>query len=386
MLNRDWLIVTAQSYQAATVTSSLHKLLADGTVRYSQVWEDHDLVTRGLEVGPEDDVLSIASGGCNALALLLREPKSVTAIDLNPAQVALVELKLRAIEALEWEDFVSLVGVAPHADRLSLYDRVRPRLGGRARAYWDSQGATITAGIHWSGRLEAFFRGFHAGVLPKVHAPELLARFLDLSDPAAQARLFDTAIGSPELKSAFTAYFTRERLASEGRDPRQMIYVDAMDVSGFFWERFRWVLTTLPARGNFYVHSFLTGRYADPVAVPPYLQRANYPRLRALLPRMRVELTDVESALRQGPPSRFSKANLSDLFEYLSDEGADALFDTLGERLRPGGRACFWNLLVPRESGAASAHLRPMRDLARDLYAHDRSWFYRAFHIEEVSR
>jgi S-adenosylmethionine-diacylglycerol 3-amino-3-carboxypropyl transferase len=395
------------------VTSSLHKLLADGTVRYSQVWEDHALVEEGLAVGPGDDVLSIASAGCNALSMLLREPKSVLAIDLNPVQVALVELKLRAIETLTWENLLGFLGIAPHENRVALYERVRPQLGNRARAYWDTQEEVLAAGVHWSGRLEAFFRGFYAEVLPSVPGAATLTQLLQLDDPAAQTRLFDRLLGSAgergergerDLRSAFTSYFTRERLASEGRDPRQMRYVEAMDVAGFFWDRFRWVLTALPARGNFYLHSFLTGRYADLGSLPPYLRRENHARLRSLLPRMSVELVDVEGALHERPVSTFSKTNLSDLFEYLSDEATDALFATIGERLRAGGRACFWNLLVPREparagradeaplapstasSASARNNLRPLEDLSRTLYARDRSWFYRAFHIEEVSR
>jgi S-adenosylmethionine-diacylglycerol 3-amino-3-carboxypropyl transferase len=369
------------------VTSSLHSLLADGTVRYSQVWEDHALVEEGLAVGPDDDVLSIASAGCNALALLLREPRSVLAIDLNPAQVALVELKLRAIEVLAWEDLVGFLGVRAHDHRLDLYARIRPRLPERARAYWDAQEGALSGGVLASGRLEAFFRGFHAEVLPKVHPPEAIERLLAMTDPDAQARLFERELGSPAMRSAFTSYFTRERLANEGRDPRQMLYVEAMDVAGFFWERFRWVLTSLPARSNFYVHSFLTGRYRDASAVPPYLLCENHARLRALLPRIAVELADVEGALSDRPAGAFSKASFSDLFEYLSDEATDALFETIGARLRPRGRACFWNLLVPREPGeVARARLRPLRALADALYARDRSWFYRAFHVEEVSR
>jgi S-adenosylmethionine-diacylglycerol 3-amino-3-carboxypropyl transferase len=386
------------------VTSSLHKLLADGTVRYSQVWEDHALLEDGLAIAPDDDVLSIASAGCNALALLLREPRSVLAIDLNPAQVALVELKLRAIEVLAWEDLVAFLGVHPHDHRLDLYARIRPRLGERARGFWDSpsQERALAGGVQSCGRLEAFFRGFYADVLPTVLETEgrtdAIDRLLGMADPAAQARFFEAELGTPALKSAFTSYFTRERLASEGRDPRQMVYVDAMDVAGFFWERFRWVLTALPARTNFYVHSFLTGRYRDLTSVPPYLRRENHARLRALLPRISVQLGDVESGLREGPAGAFSKTNLSDLFEYLSDEATDEVFETIGERLRPGGRACFWNLLVPREPardparavseapGPACRRLRPLRALADELYARDRSWFYRAFHIEEVSR
>ena len=368
------------------MSSSLHKLLAEGVIRYSQVWEDHALVEGALEVGPGDDVLSIASAGCNVLALLLREPRSVLALDLNPAQTSLVELKLRGIEALERDELGRLIGVFPGDDRLALYERVRGRLSSTAQQFWDTREALVAGGIHGSGRLEQFFRGFHEGVLPSVHSPDVTVRLLSMSDPVEQTRFFESTYGTEAMHRAFTEYFTRERLASEGRDPRQMRYVAAMDVAEFFWGRFRWVTTALPARGNFYLHSFLTGRYQDDQALPPYLRRELYPRLKALVPRVRIELTDVESALRSAPAGTFSKANLSDLFEYLSDEATDALFEALGTQLRPGGRVCFWNLLVPREPPPAlRPRLRAKTELASALYERDRSWFYRSFHVEEVA-
>ena len=283
------------------MTSSLQRLLASGIVRYSQVWEDHALVEGALDVGAEDDVLSIASAGCNVLALLLCEPRSVTAVDLNPAQIALVELKLRAIEALTWEELVRLLGVAPGSDRLALYERVRPRLTPQARAHWDDAHATIESGIHWSGRLEAYFRGFALAVLPRVHGADVVARMLSMDDAAAQARFFADVFGSAALHEAFTSYFTRERLAGEGRDARQMRYVESFDVAEHFWERFRWALTSLPTRGNFYMCSFLTGTYASEEATPPYLRRASYARLRSLVPRVRTVLGEVGDVLRDGP-------------------------------------------------------------------------------------
>ena len=57
-------------------------------LRYSVVWEDIELLYRGLEVTPNDSILSITSAGDNVLNLLLKEPKSITAIDLNATQNA----------------------------------------------------------------------------------------------------------------------------------------------------------------------------------------------------------------------------------------------------------------------------------------------------------
>ena len=63
-------------------------------IRYSQCWEDPACLYAGLDIGPEDDVLSITSAGCNTLALLLKGPRSVTALDFNPAQSHLLQLKV----------------------------------------------------------------------------------------------------------------------------------------------------------------------------------------------------------------------------------------------------------------------------------------------------
>src|SRR5437868_11066612 len=101
-------------------------------VRYSQVWEDHAVLEQALRVGPDDDVLSICSAGCNALALLLAEPRSVTALDVSAAQIAVLELKLAGIRHLAHADFLALIGVAANADddgdALAHYRAVREAL------------------------------------------------------------------------------------------------------------------------------------------------------------------------------------------------------------------------------------------------------------------
>jgi S-adenosylmethionine-diacylglycerol 3-amino-3-carboxypropyl transferase len=55
------------------------------------------------------------------------------------------------------------------------------------------------------------------------------------------------------------------------------------------------------------------------------------------------------------------------------------------ERLRPGGRLAYWNLLVPRTPPPAMQdRLKPLTALGERLHAVDRTWFYKSFHIDEV--
>ena len=50
-----------------------------------------------LKICQDDTVLTLTSGGCNALNLLLHGAGRVVAVDCNPAQSALLELKTVAI-------------------------------------------------------------------------------------------------------------------------------------------------------------------------------------------------------------------------------------------------------------------------------------------------
>ena len=63
-----------------------------------------------MDIGPDDRILVITSAGCNALDYLLDSPMSVHAIDANPRQNALLELKAAGIRTLDYEDFFKIFG------------------------------------------------------------------------------------------------------------------------------------------------------------------------------------------------------------------------------------------------------------------------------------
>ena len=354
-------------------------------IRYSQVWEDHRLLELGLQIQPHDDVLSICSGGCNALAMLLLEPRTVTTIDMNPAQSALLELKLAGIRMLEHEEFVCLVGAKEGFDRLRLFNRVKHQLTDSALSFWESHEEEIESGLIQTGRLERYIKSFvddHLRELWPADLPERLFRKQPLSD---QARLFREEAATPEFQERFRWYFGRDNMSSSGRDPAQFKHVEEPEVGAFFLDRFESACTQLPLHNNFYMEHFLTAQYRDLSIGPPYLRAANFSQLKRLVDRVHIHTGELEGFLYSQPDGAFSKANLSDIFEYMSDSLSHSVFHALGDRLRKGGRVAFWNLLVTRISPESARHLlQPDETLSKHLHQRDRSWFYQMFHIEEV--
>src|SRR5262245_27181355 len=107
-------------------------------IRYAQCWEDADVLLEGLAIRPGDVCLSIASAGDNALPMLGAGAGKVIALDLSPAQLACLELRVAAYRELDHPGLLALVGSVPSTHRADLYKRCRPLLSAAARDFWDA--------------------------------------------------------------------------------------------------------------------------------------------------------------------------------------------------------------------------------------------------------
>ncbi|KAJ8113768.1 hypothetical protein ONZ43_g5079 [Nemania bipapillata] len=68
---------------------------------YAFTWEDTRVDERILKLKPDDVVLAITSAGDNILSYALQGPARIHAVDLNPTQNHLLELKVAAYQSLE---------------------------------------------------------------------------------------------------------------------------------------------------------------------------------------------------------------------------------------------------------------------------------------------
>src|SRR3954462_7900498 len=129
-------------------------------VRYANVWEDAEVLRSALAPGPGRRMLSIASAGDNAFALLAAGAE-VVAADLSSAQLSLVELKRAAIRRLGREEVLAFLGISPSAeDRRSIYERLERDLPASAREFFRERLDQIAEGIVHHGKFEGYFRLF----------------------------------------------------------------------------------------------------------------------------------------------------------------------------------------------------------------------------------
>ena len=104
---------------------------------YAFTWEDTRIDERILKLKPDDVVLAITSAGDNILSYALQGPARIHAVDLNPTQNHLLELKVAAYSSLPYEDFWKIFGEGRHPDfRSLLISKMSPHLSSRALQYW----------------------------------------------------------------------------------------------------------------------------------------------------------------------------------------------------------------------------------------------------------
>lgn len=113
---------------------------------YAFTWEDARVDERLLKLGPDDVVLAITSAGDNILSYARQSPARIHAIDLNPTQNHLLELKVASYAAgLPYDDFWMIFGDGKHPEfRSILISKLSPHLSSRAFQYWLSNEHTFT--------------------------------------------------------------------------------------------------------------------------------------------------------------------------------------------------------------------------------------------------
>ncbi|NNK67142.1 MAG: DUF3419 family protein, partial [Rhodobacteraceae bacterium] len=92
-------------------------------IRYAQLWEDGDVLNAAMGDLAGGEVVSICSAGDNAIGLLLLDPARVHAVDLSPAQLECLYLRIAAYRTLKHEEFLELMGARASARRAELLAR-----------------------------------------------------------------------------------------------------------------------------------------------------------------------------------------------------------------------------------------------------------------------
>ncbi len=354
-------------------------------VRYAQVWEDADTLLAGLDIQPNENCLSIASAGDNTLALLTKNPAKVIALDLNPVQLFCLELRVAAYKTLNHLELLQLMGSRPSNERFELYKKCRPLLSDGCRSFWDSKQNQINRyGIGGVGKFERYFRIFKNYVLPFTHSKKTIASLLSDKPLEERQLFFDKNWNTWRWRLLIRLFFSQTIMGKLGRDPAFFTYVEG-GFASHVSRKIKHGMCELNPAENPYLHWILTGTHGK--ALPFALREENFEQIRNNLDKLEWYLLSMEEYVERCKAQniKIHKFNLSNIFEYMSEEYYVKSLSNLIEISLLGGRLLYWNMMAPRSSPELLQNkIMPLTELADDLHFQDKAIFYNKLVIEQV--
>ena len=331
-------------------------------IHYSNCHEDTEFVLQQIQNNPQK-ILCIASALDNALAMLLLNPDEVVAIDSNDTQVYLCRLKKCAIEHLEHEDFLILLGIW-QGDSEACYRRLRQKLDPASRTYFDENIDLIRQyKLVNCGRFEYYFSVFQNKILPLVHNKKTIDRFMHAENLTQQREIYKKEFNNWKFRLMFKLFFSQAVMKRLGRDKAYFKH-NKGSLSTLLLEKFeRCVDNNLNAE-NPYLHYILYHRFAK---LPFYLEKGNFEIIKRNIHKITIRKVEFSEILKEN--QQYDLMYLSDIFEYMDERVMTQMTADITRCLTPGGNVLLFNMMNHRRLGA------PLQESRVDQ-THNQTFYY----------
>lgn len=349
-------------------------------IRYSNCWEDSEILCSAIEPDETKRVLSIASAGDNSLALVAHGAE-VIAVDLNPAQIACLELRCLLIKKLDYQDCLAFLGIKPADNRLKIFDQLKGELNYQTKNFWESNRGAIEQGFIHTGKFEKYFHFFRKRILSLIHSKKCINELLREKSKEERIQYYENIWANRRWHWLFKIFFSKYVLGRMGRDPEFFRYVE-VPVAENILSRSKYALTELETHKNPYLEYIVTGNYTH--SLPFYLQENIYQKIRENLDKLIMFQGSFQEAAKKHGLKKFDGFNLSDIFEYLDMQTCTVIYKDLIKYAQTGARFVYWNMLVPRRCPKELAdQVEYQEELSKKLFAQDKAFFYSDFIVEE---
>ena len=279
---------------------------------------------------PGGKVLSLTSAGDMALSLLAAGAERVTAVDINPNQNHLAELKLASVLTLSRPEAIHFLGFLPASkkERQDWFKIVLSAMPVESQTFWLEQQLAVQEGALWLGRFERYLR--HVLRLLKPYLAPRFKQLVACSSLEEQrqvfARIFDTVL----IRTVFRIAFNPKVYAKRGVDPQSLQYHDQKTPLGeVYFKRFGNMCQNSLARENPYLQMFTLGQVLNVDCVPRYLQADGVEVIKKQHKSLSFVTADINQFLQEMPPESFDCFHLSNISDWLDQSSFEALMHTI---------------------------------------------------------
>ena len=289
-------------------------------------WEDPILDIEALEINENDNLLCITSAGCNILTYLLQNPQHIYAVDVNPCQNALLELKIASIKELNFATYWQMWGRG-RLERFSenVYPRLRIHLSKEAQLFWDNHkhyfdGKGMRKSFYWRGctGLLAYLIHWYFRL---IGISKNLDRMFNVETIEEQERMYDKytrrRFWNPIFSKLLSSSWSLSFLLGVPTTQQNLMGQSMRD---FMENTICTVLTKLPLKNNYFYRVYFYGEYTKQCC-PEYLKEENFNRLKdGLINRISIHTTTITEFLKSHTKRDISRFVLLDHMDWLATQ------------------------------------------------------------------
>ncbi len=406
-MNEQLVLDAVRNEKISSRQGILQKLFAvwfDAFV-YNQIWEDPRVDLKALRLDGDSRILTISSGGCNALNYLIESPESVTAVDLNRQHIYLLNLKIAALKYLPThEDFFDFFGIGRGSKTGAAYMKfIAKHLDKNTRRFWESNtflGSLIygdrisffrNAGLYEHSRNGYFLRFFHRfSRLFGCKPDELLkAKTLEEQEILYNKYLdpfFDNLVIKTIGKMPITMFGLG--IPPQQYDELKKDLTHDKTIIDIYRERAKRLACDYPIAENYFAWQAFGRRYdtENRVAIPEYLNAENFEILRSNANKLRTVIGSATDEIKNNRKDFFNRFVFLDAQDWMNAETMTDLWSAIAEKGETGSRIIF------RTASSASpieTNLPPElrnkfhyeKGLSQELFKQDRASIYGGFHL-----
>lgn len=363
---------------------------------YNTCWEDPRLDREMLELDARSSVVMITSAGCNALDYLLDDPARVHAVDMNPRQNALLQLKIALLQHGTHADLFSVFGKGVRPGFGTLLETLRPSLHPFAYRYWREKQAYFSSSVL---NPSFYYRGTSGQIAwlvvsSLIKTSPRIADFVHnlLAAPTLDAQRLLYKQIEPALWNSFNSWLVKQPVTMTmlGVPRPQIRLIEAQfpqGLGGYIRSKVEHVLTNLPIQENYFWRAYATGSYT-PECCPNYLKPEHSEVLRQRTSRISTHTSTLANFLREHPAA-YSHYVLLDHQDWLAAHNAPALHEEwqlILQNSRPGTRILMRSAGVHIDFIPADirSRLRIMPDITKRLHTLDRVGTYGCTLLAEI--
>ncbi|HEX6278407.1 MAG TPA: DUF3419 family protein [Pyrinomonadaceae bacterium] len=371
---------------------------------YNQIWEDPRVDIEALEINDDSRILTISSGGCNAMNYLVERPEAVTAVDLNRHHIYLLNLKLAALKYLpSYEKLFAFFGAGKGENTNSDYLRyIRPHLDRDTRDFWESN--TLGGGYLYGDRISFFTNGglyehsrngyflrfFHRVARVFGCKPDEVLRAESFED---QARLYDEFV-DPFFDSFLIKTLGKMPVTMFGLGIPPQQYdelkkdVGSGTVIDIYRERTRRLACNYPIKENYFAWQAFARKYdtENRRAVPEYLKEENYETLKVNADRLTTRVGSATDEIKNNEFGTFNRFVFLDAQDWMNADTMTELWSAIAEKAATGSRIIFRTAgaespLPANLPGELLSKFHYEKETSESLFKEDRASIYGGFHL-----